>query len=396
MKTQQLYYNDSYLSSCAANVQDQKNTQDGLWLAFDQTVFYPGGGGQLADKGMINQQPVLDVKVEDDRIWHQVQPANEEDWSSARMQIDWSWRYYNMQQHSGQHLLSQLLWERQLKTVSVHLGEAHTLIEVEGATPQIDQLPQIEARANEKIRQAVPIRAYWVERDDVQNLPMRKPAGEWTKLRLVEIEGQDYSACGGTHVRNTSEIGLIKYISMEKIRGHFRLKYKIGQAAYDYLNTLHNLTRELMDKLHTDPEQFAVKLESLESELAARKKQGNFYRRYYIDFKSQEIGQTFKKPDGVIVLIATEGTFDDWKEIAQSLVNRYGQMVFIYVEQRFMLLIPENIKLDGADFLKTYGHRLGLRGGGPAGFIQGMASQRDPELVRQCLIEAINQTTGKS
>lgn len=390
--TQKLYYNDSYLTSCKAIVQDQKNTQDGLWLAFDQTVFYPGGGGQLADKGMINHQPVLDVKVEDDRIWHQVQPANEEDWSGVQMQIDWSWRYYNMQQHSGQHLLSHLLWERQLKTVSVHLGESYTLIEVEGATPQIDQLQQIEARVNEKIRQAVPIRAYWVERDAVQNLPLRKPAGEWTKLRVVEIEGQDYSACGGTHVNNTSEIGLIKYISMEKIRGHFRLKYKIGQTAYDYLNTLHSLTRELMDKLHTDPEQFAVKLASLENELVARKKLGNFYRRYYIDFKSQEIGQTAKEPGGVIVFTAEEGTFDDWKEIAQSLVKGCGQAVFIFIEQRFMLLIPENIKLDGAGFLKTYGQRLGLRGGGPADFVQGMATQRDPELVRKCLLDAIKQS----
>lgn len=389
--TEKLYYSDAYLKTHRSMIRGINNTKEGDWLAFNETIFYPGGGGQLADRGKIGQSELIKVRVdEDDTFWHCIATGSglrEKD--SVQMQIDWPWRYYNMQQHSAQHLISHILWEAGLKTVSVHLGDAHTLIEVEGEVPKEDLLEEMEDKVNALIREARTIKSFWVNREDIHKFPLRKPAGDWKELRIIGMEGLDYSACGGTHVQNTAEMGLIKYLGMEKIRGHARLKFVIGPRAYQYLKTMHLVCLELKTLLQTEVEELPAKVNSHLDELKQLKKENTSYRKGYIANKCQEIILSQEPEKSMVVLKTHEGTVEDWKEISRYLANEYQRISFIISGERFFLFVPENSNFDAAQFLSEYKEFLGLRGGGSSGFVEGRISKSDIGLIRDCLKKSL-------
>jgi alanyl-tRNA synthetase len=389
--TDKIYYTDSYQTSFTSIVEEQKTTPEGTWIKFPATIFYPGGGGQLPDKGLINEADLDLVKEDAGEIWHLVKNGNEMIVDSeVSLKLDWDWRYYNMQQHSGQHLISHVLWEHHLKTVSVHLGESYTLIEVEGTYPDDKMIQTVENETNQLIRDARPMKAYWVDRETIDKLPLRKPAGDWDNLRIVEIEGLDYSACGGTHVRNTAEIGLVKCVGTEKIRGHARLKFVIGPRAYEYLNQLHDINTDLKLNLQTDPDQFITKIDSLRAELSEKKKETEFYRNEFIISQSNRLASEYSDSDQPVVIEVRDGIYDDWKHIAKLLANDNNKLVFIVFENRFVLTAPEHHSFNTVDFMKQFGPELKLKGGGPQGFVQGSLESANMENVKTAISNYIN------
>jgi alanyl-tRNA synthetase len=295
-----------------------------------------------------------------------------------------------MQQHSGQHLLSHVLWENGLKTVSVHLGENYTMIEVEGDFPDDILLQKIEDEANQLIRQAILIKSFIADRKKADKLPLRKPAGNWAELRIVEINGMDYSACGGTHVNNTSEIGLIKYIDSEKIRGHARLKFVIGELAYEYFSQLHNVVNQIKELLQTDPAQFPEKLNGLVEDLIKTKKENNQLKKYYIRYQCEEILNKTKQESVFIVHELANESFEDIKEISKKLTDEKQKISFIFGNGRFCLCAPESSTFDAGKFLHEQGQDLNLKGGGPREFVQGVYKDINPQKVKEILTEILN------
>jgi alanyl-tRNA synthetase len=388
MITEKLYYKDSYKKSFTARLLAQKQDEKGVWLLLDQTLFYPGGGGQLPDQGQINNLTVKDVKEDNDQIWHLVSgvpvPADNVEVKAA---IDWERRYYNMQQHSGQHLLSHVLHESGMKTVSVHLGESYTLIEVEGNFPDHNLLGRLEELCSELIRKALMIKTCWVTKDEIDRFPLRRPAGDWRRLRVVEIDALDFSACGGTHVKSTSEIGCIKIIGLEKIRGHARIKAVIGKRADQYFEQLHRVHIELKELLQTETENFAERIRSLKNEIKKQKKETDFYIRNYIQSKSKQIFDANNLKDDIIVYHLQEGKLENAQELARNLADNYNQITFIYYENRFFLTAPADSNFNTSHFLNNYRAALGLKGGGPAGFVQGIIEKPDESALREALLE---------
>jgi len=381
-----IYYKDSYQRECTARVIKLKSDEKGLWLQLNHNLFYPGGGGQLPDKGLIAGNELLAILDEEDITWHCVQKNSAiKEGDDVQVKIDWSVRYQNMQQHSGQHLLSHILWENGLKTISVHLGENYTMIEVEGDFPDDKLMQKVEDAANRLIRQAIPVKSFIADRKEADALPLRKPAGDWAELRIVEINGTDYSACGGTHVNNTSEIGLIKYIGIEKIRGHARLKFVTGELAYRYFEQLHTIINQMKESLQTDPRQFPEKLNSLIEDFNRLKKENNHLKKYYVQFKCKEIITSSLPGSKLIVSELTEGNFEDIKEISKCLANESGRINFIYGNGRYSLCVPRNENFDASRFLSDQGQNLNLKGGGSKDFIQGVYINLDQNKVKEIL-----------
>jgi alanyl-tRNA synthetase len=383
-----LYYKDSYLRTCSARILKKRNDERGLWLQFEKNIFYPGGGGQAPDKGSIGNSNLVEILEEDGIIWHRIMsgqlPANADE---VQVKIDWSLRYRNMQQHTGQHLLSHVLWNAGLKTVSVHLGESYTMIEVDGLLPD-DLLPEkIENEANCLIRKALPVKSYFVSQEDVNNLPLRKLPGEREKLRIVEIEGMDYSACGGTHVKNTAEIGLIKYTGMEKIRGHARLRFLIGKTAYAYFKQLHTTSAQLKDTLQTGPEQYAFRVVKMQEEISMLKKETARLKKYYQRYLTDQLLRRQNNEENIIVEHLSDVDFEDIRESAKSLAAEYGKISFIYGAGRFCLCSPDDNAFNASGFLREYGKRLSLKGGGPPGFMQGVYEELDTVYLEKVLKE---------
>ena len=203
--TERLYYTDSYLREFTARIVDR--SADGRTVYLDRTAFYPTSGGQPFDTGSIAGIPVLDVVDEEDRIAHRLAaPLHAGPVDCA---IDWTRRFDHMQQHTGQHLLSAVFEELfGLHTVSFHLGADSSTIDLEGAPVDPRTVLEAERRANEIVFENRPVAVQFRERRRGPGPAQSPPSREGT-LRIVSIDGLDRSACGGTHVRSTGEIGAI-------------------------------------------------------------------------------------------------------------------------------------------------------------------------------------------
>lgn len=383
LMTEKLYYTEPYLKSCSAVVKQSKIIQDKFWFSLDRSLLYPGGGGQSADQGKINGKKVQEIKVEENEIWYHLEGNDQpESGAPCEVELEWPRRYYNMQQHTGQHLLSYVLEEYGFRTVSVHLGEKYTLIEVDGGLPGQDQLADIEDKANRLIREAHPVKNYFVSRDEIAQLPLRKPAGDWKNLRIVEIEKMDYSACGGIHVGNTAEIGYIKISGLEKIRGNIRVQAFIGARADEYIRSLAALENALKQELQTEPAKIISRIEMLKSDISRTTKQMQFYRKEYIDSQVIKIAAEtggnkrliFRRDD-----LPTE----DVMEIARQLSGEHKLVAVGLCGDRFYLTAPSPEHFDTVKFLNEKGRDLELKGGGPPGFAQGISPLKNDELIYQ-------------
>src|SRR5258708_3753492 len=203
--TERLYYNDAYLRDFDARV--IRHTDDGLGIYLERSAFYPTSGGQPFDVGTISGVPVTEVIDEGEEILHRIARPLLGD--NAHGQIDWARRFDHMQQHTGQHLLSAIFMERLgLKTVSFHLGQESSTIDLE--TASLDKAKAIEAErlANQAVFENRPVSIAYEEAGAVAGL--RKASAREGTLRVVSIEGLDRSACGGTHVKATGEIAPIR------------------------------------------------------------------------------------------------------------------------------------------------------------------------------------------
>lgn len=228
--THRLYYTDAYRAEFSATVVDRDASGTRVYL--DASAFYPTSGGQPHDLGTLADVAVVDVVDEDDRVAHVLaSPLDAGAIESAVTgRIDWQRRYDLMQQHTGQHLLSAVFEDLfGAKTVSVHFGADYSTLDLDAELVTRDQLVKAEIRANDVVADARPVTVTF--EDSATATGLRKPSDRPGLLRVVTIDAIDRSACGGTHVRSTSEIGAVLLRSVEKIRKATRVEFVCGQRA---------------------------------------------------------------------------------------------------------------------------------------------------------------------
>ncbi len=222
--TDRLYYRDPYLRRFTAQV----TGSDGNRVYLDRSAFYPTSGGQPFDVGAIGGTPVVDVIDEEARIAHVLSgpiPSG-----TVEAEIDWTRRFDHMQQHTGQHLLSAVLVELfGVQTVSFHLGTDSSTIDVDAPSLDTAKLDRAAERANEIVFENRPVSISFASSGD--DLGLRKASDREGELRIISIDGLDRSACGGTHVLSTAEIGPVAIRKLDKIRGNVRIEFLCGQRA---------------------------------------------------------------------------------------------------------------------------------------------------------------------
>ena len=230
---ERLYYEDAYLTRFSAQVMERFTHEEQPTVRLSRSAFYPTSGGQPHDTGNLDGTAVVDVKVgADGAVLHLLAEPLPEQTASVSGVIDWPRRYDHMQQHSGQHLLSQTFYRLLgLETVSVHFGDVLNTVDLEGPSLSAAQLADVETAANEMVWENRPIRAYWVNEGEQAKVPLRRAPTVQGATRIVEIGKFDWSACGGTHVQRTGEIGLISLLRFEKHRGRSRVHFVCGGRA---------------------------------------------------------------------------------------------------------------------------------------------------------------------
>jgi len=237
--TDRLYYHDSFLYDFEAEVRELRlNPKPALIL--DRTAFYPTSGGQVFDTGVISTEKetlkVTEVAdAEDGRVIHYLEapPREIKPGTKVHGQIDATRRRDHMQQHSGQHVLSAAFVRRfDLHTVSFHMADDYCSIDLDTPTLTKTQIEEAERLANEIILENRPVEIRFVTQEEAGKLGLRKiPVADRDELRIIDIRDFDLSACGGTHVSQTGQIGCILLRKAEKVRQGCRVEFIAGQRA---------------------------------------------------------------------------------------------------------------------------------------------------------------------
>ena len=237
--TTRLYYHDSFLYDFEAEVHEVQETPKPA-LILDRTAFYPTSGGQVFDTGVISTENerlrVTEVAdAEDGRVVHYLEapPKSLQPGSKIRGQIDATRRRDHMQQHTGQHVLSAAFVRLfNMPTVSFHMADDYCSIDLDTPTLSKDQIEAAERLANEIILENRTVDIRFVTREEAGKLGLRKlPPAERDELRLIDIHDLDITACGGTHVNQTGQIGCLLLRKTEKVRQGWRVEFVAGQRA---------------------------------------------------------------------------------------------------------------------------------------------------------------------
>ena len=261
MAVKKLYYEDSHMREFTATVTGCTEAKGGWAVTLDATAFYPTGGGQECDLGILGGVNVLDVKEKDEDIVH-LCDAPLELGTEVSGAIDWTRRFDHMQQHSGEHLVMGQIYEKfGYHNVGFHMGGHLVTIDLDGPVTWED-LMEIERKTNDIIYENRPVKVWYPSPQELPGVKYRaKKALPWP-VRIVDFADADVCACCGTHVQYTGEIGLVKFVSCIKFKEGVRIEMASGQRAM-------NLLREIFEQNRQVSQTFSAKI--LETGAAAQK-----------------------------------------------------------------------------------------------------------------------------
>ncbi len=365
---ERLYYHDSYLWAFEAAVISR--SEDGTRIELDRTAFYPSSGGQPFDTGKIEGIKVVDVTEEGDRIIHVLNSPLSVDQRRVSGMVDSSRRLDHMRQHTGQHLLSAVMDEEfDLKTVGFHMGVDYSTIDVEPQNVSPATLASIEQRANARLIENATVSVSYEHSHVAAGL--RKNPERTGLLRIVTIASIDRSACGGTHVHRTGEVGMILLGKTEKVRKALRLEFFCGDR----------VRREIHRRLHEAEEQNDALRERLVESDKTRKRLAS----EVAEFAGQ---QRFARsvPDGQgrhVWVEELEEMDEDARLRATSFLNNENTFVILSGRNGASVMFGahSSLGLDCGKALKEALVELGGKGGGSTKLAQG--SLPDMEKARQ-------------
>jgi len=378
--TERLYYSDSYLRTFEAQVVARLEAHGQPAVILNRTAFYPEGGGQPSDRGVLNRVEVVEVQTReaDGEVLHILSaPLVEEAVTGV---VDHTRRFDLMQQHTGQHILSQaFIHTANAETVSFHLNpdpnEGALTIDLNQAALTPAEIDRAEEFANTVVVENRAVRARFVSTEELQALPLRKPPKVEQAIRIVEIEGFDWSACGGTHVARTGEVGIIKIVKVEKRGAETRVEFRCGQRAlFDYRRK-HQLISQAASELSIGFWELDQAIGRMQAEAKAARRQLVEAEARLQQYEARELLNS-AEPRGDFGLIAQTWLNRDaayLKRMASLLVAQPKTVALLGATGQSLALVfarSKDLPIDLAALLKTAAARLGGRGGGSPDFAQ--------------------------
>lgn len=363
MPTKKLFYQSAYLTECTSQMIKTIKKEDGNYIVLEETVFYPTGGGQPHDEGLINGITVLDVVLEDDEVLHKVERLPET--TEVQCQIDWKRRFDHMQQHSGQHMLSAVCRDLyQAMTVSFHLGIDSCSIDIELPEVKAEQLTAIELEVNRRIYQNLKIESYFVTPEQMSQLDLVKPPKVTENIRIVEIQGVEHNACGGTHVSSTGELGMIKLLKAEKQKGNTRIYFKCGFRALEEYNDQLRVLGSICLKFNTNKDDVMDRIEKWESEQKQLQSELNNVKEKYDIYIAKELLSNME--GNMVSQIFEDKNLKELQSLAAKLTAMTDLPVLLASspEMKVVLANSGNSGFSSGAFYKEHLGAFGGKGGG--------------------------------
>ena len=419
--SERLYHSDSFLSTFTGTVTGLRKCATGngesAWqLALDRTAFYPASGGQPFDTGQLSALsldgaaltvPVEQVEDEEESVWHFVREPLAVG-TRVEGQVDWERRFDHMQQHSGQHLLSAIFWQQlQAPTISFHLGESTSTIDLASGPLEQHSLERVERLANGIIGEDRPVTSSYVSRVEAEAMlaagQLRKLPDRQGTIRLIDIEDCDRNACGGTHVRSTGQIGGLLVRTVEKVSRGMRIEFVCGLRAVRAARADFAVLRETAALLSTGVTELAPTVVRLLAEGKSNAKESQKLREELAVFQAARLAMDVPIESGLRLVVREwrDRNRDYIKLLASRTAKAAPQTAVIFCANdadpvRMFVARSSDLDFNCGQILREALAQFGLRGGGSADLAQGDVPSEQEAALRVSVTDAIFQAVVKA
>ncbi len=367
METRKLYYEDCHLRQFTAMVTGCTQTEKGYQVILDATAFYPEGGGQACDLGKLGTANVLDVRESGDQILHLCDSPLAVG-SRVSGEIDWQRRFDQMQQHSGEHILSGLIHKAfGYHNVGFHVGKEAMEVDFDGPITW-EALLELERLANEAVWQNIPIECWYPSQEALPQVSYRTKKDLPWPVRIVRVPGYDSCACCGVHVGRTGEVGIIKVLSCVKFHQGVRIEMLCGQRAFDYLSRVYDQNRQVSQLFSAKRLETAAAASQLLDQLAGEKlRTGALEKQLCCHIAGSYVNC------GDVLHFEQDLTPGGVRELADAIASTCGgrAAVFSGCDDRGYNVCLIHKDGDVRALGKAMNERLNGRGGGKPGAFQG-------------------------
>ena len=398
--TSKLYFRDCSLLEFSATVIDVQPSERGDCVVLDQTAFYPTGGGQPNDIGTLGEANVVDVfEDETGTIYHVIERADAGSLNLGQTVtgiIDRVRRLDHMQQHSGQHILTQAFVQAcGAETRSFHLGARTSTIDIELQSPTSDLLRAAEDIANAVVFEDRPMRVHLVNEEEAARLPLRKESAVRGDIRVIEVENFDWSPCGGTHAARTGQIGMIAIRSHERAKRMTRVEFVCGgRALADYRlanNTAVAVARLFSAERDSTPELVAREIQEAKS---TKKRIRDLIELAMVAEASEMLAASAESGGFKIVHAVFEGRdVEEVRVLAAKIVQREPSIALLATKDagaaRLVFARSASLTQNMGQLLAEACEQLGGRGGGKPDLAQGGGP--NTQRVEQTISEALEK-----
>ncbi len=382
--TERLYCQDSYLKEFKAKVLKKIKIDNQPAVVLDETAFYPTSGGQPYDTGTIQDSLVLEVLEDNEEIIHILKDEPKEDIGAIITgKIDWERRFDHMQQHLGQHILSgalMKLWG--VETVSFHLGEEVCTLDIAKEKLSEEEAKKAEECANEIIFENRLVKCYFVEgEEEFKRLNLRKVPEKTGKIRIIEVEDFDLSACGGTHCRATGEVGMIKITKWEKRGEKIRLEFICGRRAWKDYFWKNEVIKNISNKLTIKDSELGEAIDRILEERKEIRKELKEFKEKLQEYEAKRLIDESSLRDNRIKIINKvfeEDNFQEVRELVQKIINLDDSVVVLAGIKskgegegaKILFACSRVLEYDMNGLIREAGKFIEGRGGGAPNFAQ--------------------------
>ena len=390
MPTKKLYQENVYLKECE---QTLVSLEEGelLKACFDSTIFFPAGGGQLCDTGIIAGHKVVDVKEDKETgaIWHFLEKEGEslETGKSCKASIDWDRRFSHMQMHCGEHLISGAFFSLyKAHNKGFHMGDDYVTIDIDwdGKEMSDDMIAEAEALANSWIYQDIPVETRWFDTaKEAMSLPCRKEikAGKDISVVLIgdEHSPADCCACCGTHPSSTGQIGIIKIVHREKYKAMNRFYVKCGRQALDDYSNKQTILAAISKKNSCDINDLEKTLEAAEAREKEIYRKYSSLKNYYAGIEEEALREKLLLPKEKSIRVFSYEQFDlnDLQNIARKLEKDIKDVTVLVSAKENSCIIASDGQVNCGNLVKENAPIYGGKGGGKPNLARAIFDSRE-------------------
>ena len=377
--TEKLFYTDSHLQEFTAEVVSCRPCDNGYEAVLSRTSFFPEGGGQAADTGVIDGIRVYDVQEKGEQIFHYLEGELEEG-KTVTGQIDWDKRFSRMQQHSGEHIVSGIVHARfGYDNVGFHLNDELCTLDLSGPLTK-EELREVENAANEAVFANVPVQISYPSKEKLKTLDYRSKIEIDGQVRIVTIPGYDVCACCAPHVYFTGEIGLIKLVQSQNYKGGIRITMLCGRRALKDYQQKEESVKAIMGSLSAKEELIAEAVERVKEECTQLKSELAETRYQILEAQAEKIPEGQKK----VCIFDSKLSGNEPRELMNLVLKKGTEVCAVFAgneESGYRYVIGSETE-DVRPYSKILKEQFDGRGGGKPVMVQGSVNGSE-EAIRK-------------